>query len=223
VARDLEALLAARGEPGPYQLVGHTMAGLFVRQFAVTHPGRVAGVVLVDASTPEAIYSPMMTRFLKRFSELSTLAGWGASAGLLKPLSPLIGDRIGLRGEARAEKQRSFGSGPHNRWSAEEVRAWPHSARQVLEAGGYDPALPLAVVTAGAAEGRERWKALQSAPAGASLAGSVEHVAGAGHATLLGVRHADAIVAAIERVLAAISARDRSDPSPPATAQAPAA
>ncbi|HYD45261.1 MAG TPA: alpha/beta fold hydrolase [Phenylobacterium sp.] len=223
IAADLDALLRARGEAGPYVLVGHSMAGLFVRQFAVTHPEKVAGVVLVDAATPEAIYSPMVTVFLKRFSQASTLAGWGASTGLFKPLSPLIGDRIGLTGEARAEKQRFFGSGPHNRWSAEEVRTWPHSAQQVLKAGGYDPAWPVAVVTAGPEAGREDWKKVQAAPATTSLAGSVAHVAAAGHATLLGVRHADAIVAAIEGVLAARPARAEPTPPPPEPAPAPAA
>ncbi|MCC7269071.1 MAG: alpha/beta fold hydrolase [Caulobacteraceae bacterium] len=223
IARDLDALLRARGEAGPYVLVGHSMAGLFVRQFAVTHPDRVAGVVLVDAATPEAIYSPMATVFVKRFAQASTLAGWGASAGLFKPLAPLIGDRIGLTGEAKAEKQRFFGSGPHNRWAAEEVRTWPHSAEQVLKAGGYDPAWPVAVVTAGPEAGREDWKRVQAAPATASRAGSVAHVAAAGHATLLGVRHAAAIVAAIEGVLAARSAPARPTPSPPEPAPAPAA
>ena len=223
VVADLTALLAAKGEAGPFVLVGHSMAGLFVREFAVTHPDKVAGAVLVDAATPEAIYSPMVTTLLKRFSEFSTLAGWGASAGLLKPLAPLIGDQIGLTGAAKAEKRRFFGSGPHNRWSAAEVRAWPDSARQALKAGGYDPALPIAVVTAGPESGREDWKRAQAAPAMASLAGSTVNVAAASHASLLGVRHADAIVAAIERVLAARPAPDRPAPPPPGPVAAPAA
>lgn len=223
ISGDLDALLRAKGEAGPYVLVGHSMAGLFVRQFAVTHPDQTAGIVLVDAATPEAIYSPMVTVFLKRFSEASTLAGWGASAGLFKPLAPLVGDRIGLTGEARAEKQRFFGSGPHNRWAAEEVRAWRRSGEQVLKAGAYDPAWPVAVVTAGPEAGREDWKKAQAAPAMASRAGSVVHVDGAGHATLLGLRHADAIVTAIEAVIAARPAPARSAPPPPAPAPGPAA
>ena len=223
IAADLDALLRAKDEAGPYVLVGHSMAGLFVRQFAATHPDQVAGVVLVDAATPEAVYSPMVTVFIKRFAQASTLAGWGASAGLFKPLAPLIGDRIGLTGAAKAEKRRFFGSGPHNRWSAEEVRTWRRSGEQVLKAGGYDPAWPVAVVTAGPEAGREDWKKVQSAPAVASVAGSVAHIAGAGHADLLGVRHADAIVTAIEGVLAASRARAEPTPPPHEPAPAPAA
>lgn len=202
VASDLDALLRARGETGPYVLVGHSMAGLFVRRFAVAHPDQVAGVVLVDAATPESIYSPGVTVMLDRFADASTVAGWGASAGLLKPLTPLMGDRIGLTGEARAEKRTFFAAGRHNRWSAEEVRAWPRSSRQANDAGAYHADWPVAVVTAGREAGREKWKTIQAAPARAAKAGYVANVEAAGHATLLGVKHADAIVAGVEYVLA---------------------
>ena len=39
--------------PGPYVLVGHSIGGLFVRLYAHTYPGEVAGLVLVDASHEE--------------------------------------------------------------------------------------------------------------------------------------------------------------------------
>lgn len=52
VAGDLLAALRARGLPGPYILVGHSIGGLYVQAFARDHPAAVAGVVLVDASSP---------------------------------------------------------------------------------------------------------------------------------------------------------------------------
>ena len=47
-AADLEALLTASGEPGPYVLVGHSYGGPIIRMFASAHPDEVAGLVLVD-------------------------------------------------------------------------------------------------------------------------------------------------------------------------------
>ena len=46
---DLHALLGAAGIATPVVLVGHSYGGLVVRLYAMTHPGEVAGMVLVDA------------------------------------------------------------------------------------------------------------------------------------------------------------------------------
>jgi pimeloyl-ACP methyl ester carboxylesterase len=48
-AADLDALLGASGEPGPYVLVGHSFGGPIVRLYASFHPAEVGGLVLVDA------------------------------------------------------------------------------------------------------------------------------------------------------------------------------
>ena len=48
-AADLDALLRASGEPGPYVLVGHSFGGDIVRLYAGFHPAEVGGLVLVDA------------------------------------------------------------------------------------------------------------------------------------------------------------------------------
>lgn len=47
---DLEQLVKAAKLPGPYVLVGHSMASFNVRLFAFRHPREVAGMVLVDPS-----------------------------------------------------------------------------------------------------------------------------------------------------------------------------
>ena len=53
VANDLNALLTKAAIPGPYLLVGHSYGGLHIRMFASQYPGKVAGMVLVDASHPD--------------------------------------------------------------------------------------------------------------------------------------------------------------------------
>jgi pimeloyl-ACP methyl ester carboxylesterase len=49
IAGELHTLLTNAGIPGPYVLVGHSLAGKNVRMFAIQHPDKVAGMVLVDA------------------------------------------------------------------------------------------------------------------------------------------------------------------------------
>ena len=49
LAQELHALLQNGGVPGPYVLVGHSLAGKNIRMFAAAHPHDVAGMVLVDA------------------------------------------------------------------------------------------------------------------------------------------------------------------------------
>jgi len=54
-ALNLRRVLIAAHEPGPYVLVGHSAGGDVVRLFAADHPSDVAGMVLVDSSTPEGL------------------------------------------------------------------------------------------------------------------------------------------------------------------------
>lgn len=197
VVRDLETLLSKVDEPGPYILVGHSMAGLHVRLFAARNPDKVKGAVLVDAVTPEASRHPTFRRWVGSFMQASNLAAFGARLGLFKPFSPIFGDKIGLKPEAAAEKRHAFTSVHHNQWAAEEVSRWIDAARQAEAAGKYDPSWPVAVVTAGPMSGRERWKAEQASPAAASRHPYVVNVARAGHASLLGRRYADAVVKAV--------------------------
>ena len=50
IAEELHVLLAVTGVQPPYVLVGHSLGGIIVRQFATRYPDDVAGMVLVDTS-----------------------------------------------------------------------------------------------------------------------------------------------------------------------------
>ena len=52
-ASDLHAVLAAAGETGPYVMVGHSTGGTYALTYAATYPEEVAGMVLVDSSSPD--------------------------------------------------------------------------------------------------------------------------------------------------------------------------
>ncbi|MBX3481255.1 MAG: alpha/beta fold hydrolase [Caulobacter sp.] len=202
IVGDLEKLLAASGETGPLILVGHSMAGLHLRLFTNRNLDRVAGLVLLDAAPPEAASLPVARTWIGRFAGASKLAGGAASLGLLAPLSPFMGDGIGLPPVASAEKRRAFASGRHNRWAAREVGQWLAGSAQGAATPPYDPALPVGVVTAGPPRqgALSDWKRIQSEPARASRQGFHVNIDAASHAGMLGLDHRDVVVDAILRV-----------------------
>ena len=205
VVDDAVRLMDAAGVTGPVILLGHSMGGQHVRLLATQHPDRVAGLVLVDATTPEAVEIPLVARFVRVFGRLSQAVAGANSVGLAKPLF-FLGDRIGLADAgAVREKQAMFVSGRHARNAADEAAHWLDGAAHARAAGGLPPSLPVAVVTAGPApeNGAGVWAQAQAAPARASEAGAYAAVREAGHATILSHAHNAAIVAAVERVAAA--------------------
>ncbi|MDJ0978139.1 MAG: alpha/beta hydrolase [Erythrobacter sp.] len=54
--RDLNTWLEVAGEDAPYLMVGWSAGGMISRQFAWTHPEKVAGIIAVDGSTFDLEY-----------------------------------------------------------------------------------------------------------------------------------------------------------------------
>jgi pimeloyl-ACP methyl ester carboxylesterase len=52
IAGELHALLGAAGVSGKIVLMGHSIAGMYIRAYASRYPEQVAGLVFVDSSTP---------------------------------------------------------------------------------------------------------------------------------------------------------------------------
>jgi pimeloyl-ACP methyl ester carboxylesterase len=199
IATDLEKLLEAANEPGPFILVGHSMAGLHVHLFAARNPAKVRGLVLVDAISPIMAADEIISRGARQYGHFSRAAAWAARVGLMR-LASRWSDRIGLTAEAASHKCWAFGDAAHMRVAAEEVTHWEAAALQARLAGGLDPAWPVAVVTAGPARALLRQRRLQREPADGSRHGYLENVEKADHASLLGLRFADQIVRAIHHV-----------------------
>jgi pimeloyl-ACP methyl ester carboxylesterase len=199
IVSDLEGLLAGLDEAGPFVATGHSMAGLHIHHFAARNPDKVAGLVFVDAVTPELAAQPWVRSGAAQYVRLARGVAWLAHRGLLNPLRRW-GDRIGLMSEVSAYKHWAFADAAHNRAAAEEVVAWEADVSQAAAAGALDPAWPVAVVLAGAASGTPQREALRTAPADRSAYGHVERVVAANHASLLGRSHAQAVVRAIVHV-----------------------
>ena len=81
-AADLHALLTAAGETGPFVLAGHSIGGPYAMTYAERFPDEVAGMVLLDSTTPrqfDAIPAfPVQYAMMRRaYGVLPTLARLG--------------------------------------------------------------------------------------------------------------------------------------------------
>ena len=74
VARDMHTALHGAGVPGPYVLMGHSLAGLYSQKFIETVPGEVSGFVGLDPTNPVTA-SPPEDDFIS--GVLTTLARLG--------------------------------------------------------------------------------------------------------------------------------------------------
>lgn len=108
---DLHALLQNGRIPGPYVLVGQSLAGLNIHLYASAYPQEVAGLVFVDAIHPdldgriEQILSPKQTQDRRadlelnqehiRFTDILSSEAQVKAAGPV-PDAPLIAIRHGL-------------------------------------------------------------------------------------------------------------------------------
>jgi len=60
IADELHQLLTQAGITGPIVLMGHSIAGLYIRAYAMRHPQDLSGLIFVDASTPLQDDNPAM-------------------------------------------------------------------------------------------------------------------------------------------------------------------
>lgn len=82
-ARNLHTLLTNARIEGPYVLVGHSIGGIYVRQFAAQYPDEVAGMVLVDAAHPEQYERyPELSEGNEFYAQISRLYPYTARIGL---------------------------------------------------------------------------------------------------------------------------------------------
>ncbi|HEY9236607.1 MULTISPECIES: alpha/beta hydrolase [Phenylobacterium] len=202
IVSDLAKLIAASGEPGPFIFMAHSMAGQHVRLYAGSHPDQVAGLVLLEATTPEMMQNPQAEKFLHGVQTLARASAVAGTLGLSK-IAYYWGEHIGLPPQGQAEKRHAFVSGRHARTAADEVMVWPQGAVEAARVT-LDPKWPVAVITAGDRRAMSAWNVARRAPERNSRAGYYENEPAAGHATLLGLTHSDAVLRGVDYVLKAL-------------------
>ncbi len=210
VANDMDALLTAARIPAPYVVVGHSLGGIHVRQYANTHLDKVAGIVLVDpsgdnqralfrAAIPKAVNDPLWN-----FDEENWRRCVAVLRGPLLPRSdPALKDCTGNDLEIVDANLSS-------------LYAMEHSSIDQLAASRRSyGALPLIVLTAGKAGNRlppeyddadnaafaKVWADLHRDQASLSTIGERRVVPGAGHG--IQADAPQAVIDAIREVLAA--------------------
>jgi pimeloyl-ACP methyl ester carboxylesterase len=182
VAADLHALLAKANVPGPYVLAGHSVGGTYALVYAARYPGEVAGMVLLDSTSPQQFsLVPTYPGVYDALRRATALFPSLARLGLARPA--FGGGFTGLPAAAR-DQERAFAV------SADELRAqrdeWsqlPAAFRQAQALTDF-AARPLVVVTAG--KGQDPgWPTAQDKLAALSSNSAHRTIAGAIHEALL--------------------------------------
>jgi pimeloyl-ACP methyl ester carboxylesterase len=179
-AADLHALLAAAGEQGPYVLVGHSVGGPYALTYAAQYPEDVAGMVLLDSSSPRQFADmpayPLQYALMKRgLSLMPTLArvGLGPVMGAGSHLPGANGDLVdAVNSTVRAQ-----------RYGRDEISMIPRIFEQAQSLTTLDDR-PLVVLTASANLSTEGWSAAQDRLAGLS-SDSVHRVVHSSHAGMV--------------------------------------
>jgi pimeloyl-ACP methyl ester carboxylesterase len=211
---ELNTLLTNAGISGPYIMVGHSVAGLYVRLYASEYPDEVVGMVLVDPGHPD-----MDTRIPALQMQNASDAQLVGTMRILSffGLPRLLGigknNAQGLPPQQVAEVN-AFVSTPHH-WATilTLMDATPMTYDEVRTTGslGNKPLVVISANTAWFTNGapaddvRRALNALQSELAGLSTNSSHRIVEGATHASLVhNHKDAQAVITAIEAVLASL-------------------
>ena len=146
IATELHGLLTAAGIHGPVVLMGHSIAGMYIREYATRYPAEVAGLIFVDGSTPLQNRNPAFkahdtggsTRWLRRLvSQAEFTVGIPRLTGLCSQSFPGFDPRASqLQAEDLCHKQ--LGA------YADELASFDRSGEETVNTGPYG-ALPILI------------------------------------------------------------------------------
>jgi pimeloyl-ACP methyl ester carboxylesterase len=183
VVADLHTLLARAGESGPYVLVGHSSGGAYAMTYAARYPTQVAGMVLLDSSSPYQFTAlPDFPRTYALMRRLLPVVPTLARVGGLQ-LTPQSASTA-LTPTAAAQVQ-SFATSPRGARSMRDEQSQLRAVFAQAQALTTFDSKPLAVVTAREnADGTTGWTAAQDRLAALST-NSTHWVADTTHVGLL--------------------------------------
>ncbi len=198
---DLHALLAAAGEPGPYVLAGHSTGGLYALTYAHEYPDTVAGVVLLDSTSPRQL-TAMPDYSLQHAVMRRALALWPTVARIGLGSATTVGSHLpGLAGRTADALSSTVRAKRNGRDEVSVIPRLLDQADALTDLGDR----PLAVVTASENLTTRGWPEEQRRLAG--LSSDSDHtVASSTHAGLLedtaGARASAAAITAVVRAVA---------------------
>ncbi len=205
--RNLHTLLANAKIEGPYIMVGHSIGGIYVRQFAAEYPHEIVGMVLVDASNPYQFDRyPEMGKENENYMQIAQYFPALARLGIGRLYFALGGeiDFAEMKEPEKSEIKAAWSSPEYFESQVAEVAA----GRRIFEDGqklGDLGSLPLVVLTQGNATTTPEWIELQNELAGLSTDSWHLTVDGATHASLaFNSEHAHMVSQAILQLMRAV-------------------
>jgi pimeloyl-ACP methyl ester carboxylesterase len=181
LATDLHALLQVAHVSGPYVLAGHSVGGAYDMVFAARYPNEVAGMVVLDSSSPEQFALRTYPSFYSGYRRVSALFPTLARMGLARVT---FGTGFaGLPSAARSQEQALVSTPAEQNSQRDEWSMLPTAFNQAKALRGFG-AKPLVVITAGKGQ-MTGWTAAQDKLARLSSNSAHRTIAGAEHAALL--------------------------------------
>ncbi|HEX5837051.1 MAG TPA: alpha/beta hydrolase family protein, partial [Anaerolineales bacterium] len=161
IATELHTLLQKAQIPGPYVLAGWSYGGMYVRQYAGQYPDEVAGMVLLDSSSPEQCTSTPDTQAqCDTMAMTFTLAPILTRLGVLR-LMGLSLPASGLPSPQNEELLASFSATKDWDTQSAEFFASPSTRGQGLNSESLGD-IPLFVLTATGHDFEQLWQGWQT-------------------------------------------------------------
>ena len=208
IAKALHTLLRNANIARPYVLVGWSYGGLYMRAYADQYRTEVAGVVLLDSSSPDQCTStPGGQAQCASFTRIYAIAPALARLGVMRVMGHFQ-PASGLPAPQSAQLAASFAATKD--WEAQSAEFLASPATNVqVRAAAFPVGVPLFVLTATEhgtpADLEQYWQSWQHEMATLSTNGMQRIVAGASHTSLVfKAKDAKASAAAIFQVLAAV-------------------
>jgi len=182
IATDLHTLLDRAGVTGPLVMVGHSLGGLYVLDYAARYPQQVAGIVLLDTTPPTAFTS--LPDYPAIYDMLTTMTGLFpglARLGVTQLINGVSAAELPAQAESQVRADSSTaGQARSQRDELALVQTMMAQARAVTDLGE----LPLYVLTA-PEDTQTNWLTPQTELAALSDNSIHLIVAGASHQSLL--------------------------------------
>jgi pimeloyl-ACP methyl ester carboxylesterase len=161
IADELHGLLTAARIDGPIVLMGHSISGIYIREYATRYPSEIAGLIFVDGSTPLQNRNPAFKQYAGGDAPkwYQTLASKIAFAAGIQRLGGQCAqgfpgfDRDAAKLQAEDLCHEQFGA------IVAEMESFDRSGEQTADTGPY-VGLPILIfsqdTTKGVAEGEPR-------------------------------------------------------------------